>query len=85
MSETRIESIKKELEEELKRTTRWIESLKEINKKANELYKEKDYSVFEEYELFLIADLSASKNLIIGREIRNGLKDLKELMDNVSK
>lgn len=85
MSETRMESIKKELEEELKRTTQWIESLKEINKKANELYKKKDYSVFEEYELFLIADMSASKNLIIGREIRNGLKDLKELIDSVSK
>ena len=77
MSETRMESIKKELEEELKRTTQRIESLKEINKKANELYKKKDYSVFEEYELLLIADISANKNLIIGREMRNGLKDLK--------
>lgn len=35
MSETRLESIKKELEEELKRITQRIESLKEINKKAN--------------------------------------------------
>ena len=77
MSETRMESIKKELEEELKRTTQRLESLKEINKKANELYKKKDYSVFEEYELLLIADISANKNLIIGREMRNGLKDLK--------
>ena len=85
MSETRMESIKKELEEELKRTTQRIESLKEINKKANELYKKKDYSVFEEYELLLIADISANKNLIIGREIRNGLKDLKKLIDSVSK
>lgn len=85
MSETRMKSIKKELEEELKRTTQRIGSLKEINKKANELYKKKDYSVFEEYELFLIADMSASENLIIGREIRNELKDLKELIDSVSK
>lgn len=85
MSETRIESIKKELEEELKLITQRLESLKEINKKANELYKKKDYSVFEEYELSLIADMSASKSMIIGREKRNGLKDLKELIDNVSK
>lgn len=85
MSETRMESIKKELEEELKRTTRRIESLKEINKKANELYAKKDYSVFEEYELFLIADMSANESMIIRREIRNVLKDLKELIDSVSK
>ena len=78
-----IKNTLNEIEKEIERKRREIKIVLGINKKANSYLRDKNFSMFSKEELWLISSMSGNQSITVNRELKEGIKDIEELLDKI--